>query len=237
MASTESLAVRRSITCTVALAILGSFSLIAGCVTRDAYPDYWPALPEVPKSGCADISGRYRNEAIQTGNCFAGTGAYKASWDCDLRLNWALGEPVIAADEHWVEIRQPEPDQIVIVTATEARVLRRSAGDFDCDEDGIVVSEYASIFSKQDQSTGTNATMTAMELLVASGGVSRLGLHFRRAADGSLVAKLWETSSGLLLAIPFHVSSLHYLRWATWADEATGIEAPAAEVPAAEPRP
>ena len=227
----------RPVTCSVALAVLASFTLVAGCVTRDPYPDYWPALTEVPKSACADISGRYRNEAIQTGNCFAGGRAYKASWDCDLRLDWALGEPVIAADEQWVEVRQPEPDQIVIVTATETRVLRRSAGDFGCDDDGIVVSEHASIFSEQGQSTGANATLTAMELMVASGGVSSLTLRFRRAADGSLVARLSESSSGLLLAIPFHRSSLHYLRWGVWTDEATGIEAPAAEIPAEESRP
>jgi hypothetical protein len=157
--------------------------------------------------------------------------------DVGLRLDWALGEPIIAADEQWVEIRQPEPDQIVIVTATEKRVLRRSVGDFDCADDGIVVSEHASVFSEQGQSTGANATLTAMELLVASGGVSSLTLHFRRAADGSLVARLSEISSGLMLAIPFHVSSLHYLRWGVWTDEATGIEVPAAEVPAAEARP
>ena len=74
-------------------------------------------------------------------------------------------------------------------------------------------------------------------LLVASGGVSSLKLHFRHAADGSLVARLSESSSGLMLAIPFHVSSLHYLRWGVWTDEATGLEVPAAEVSAAEARP
>jgi hypothetical protein len=237
MTSTESQATCRPVNCNVALAVLASFTLIAGCVTRDPYPDYWPALNAVPKSACADISGRYRNEAIQTGNCYAGDRAYKAGWNCDLRLNWALGEPVNAADEQWVEIRQPEPDQIVIVTATETRVLRRSAGDFACDDDGIVVSQHASIFSEQGQSTGANATLTAMELMVASGGVNSLTLHFRRAADGSLVARLSESSSGLVLAIPFHMSSLHYLRWGVWTDEATGIETPAAEIPAEESPP
>lgn len=229
----------RPVTTTVALAILASVAGIAGCVTRDAYPDYWPALTKVLKSACPDISGRYRNEAIQTGKCLVGSRTYKAQWDCDLRLNWALGEPVIAADEQWVEIRQPEPDQIVIVTSTETRVLRRSAGDFDCDEDGIVMSEHASTFSEQGQSKGANATLTAMELLVASGGVNSLTLSFRRAADGSLVAKVSESSNGLMLAIPFHMSSLHYLRWGAWADEPRAIvtEAePGSEAPeAAEP--
>jgi hypothetical protein len=192
-------------------------------------------MTTVPGSACADITGRYRNEAIQTGECYAGDTAYKAQWDCDLRLNWALGEPVTAAHEEWVEIRQPDADQIVIVTSGETRALRRSAGDFDCDDEGIEVSQHASTFSKKDESQAVNATTTAMELLVASGGVNSLSLHFRRAADGSLVAKLSENSSGLILAIPYHLSSLHYLRWATWSDEADGSEAPATAAPPPSP--
>jgi hypothetical protein len=208
----------------VALAWCSSLAGLTGCVTRDPYPDYWPALAEVQKSACPDLSGRYRNEALHTGQCY-GTD-YKAQWDCDLRLNWALGEPVIAADEQWVEIRQPDPDQIVIVTSSETRVLRRSAGDFDCDDYGVQVSEHASIFSKQGEGKGANATITAMELLVASGGVSTLSMHFRRAVDGSLVARLSESSNGLLLAIPFHTSALHYLRWGVWTDEPVEDAAP-----------
>lgn len=198
--------------------VIGTACAIAGCVTRDPYPDYWPAMVAVPGSACADIAGRYRNEAIHTGECYAGNTAYEAQWGCDLRLNWALGEPAIAATGQWVEIRQPDPDRIEVVTATGTRVLRRSAGDFDCDEQGIQVSKHASVFAEEDQSTASDATLTAMELLIASGGVNTLTLHFRRAADGSLVAKLSESSSGLMLAIPFHMSALHYLRWATWVD-------------------
>jgi hypothetical protein len=209
----------------VELMVLASVATISGCVTRDPYPDYWPALTEVPKSACPNISGRYRNEALHTGQCY-GTD-YKAQWNCDVRLNWALGEPALAADEQWVEIRQPDPDQIVIVTSTETRVLRRSTGDFDCDDEGVLVSERASIFSEQSASKGVNAYMTTAELLVASGGVNTLKLHFRRAADGSLVAKLSESSDGLVLAIPFHMSALHYLRWGVWMAESTAADSDA----------
>lgn len=207
----------RPVTTIVKLAILTSITTLAGCVTRDPYPDYWPALTAVPKSECPDISGHYRNEALHTGRC-NGTD-YKAQWDCNVRLDWALGEPIVSLYEPWIEIRQPDPDQIVIVTARETRMLRRSAGDFDCDDEGVVVSEHASIFSKTNESKGVNASLTATELLVASGGIASLSLHFRRAADGSLVAKLSESSNGLLLAIPFHMSALHYLRWGVWTDE------------------
>jgi hypothetical protein len=215
--------------------VLGTACGLAGCVSRDPYPDYWPALTTAPKSSCADIAGRYRNEAIHTGRCYAGDSAYKAEWTCDVRLTWALGEPAIASDEQSVEIRQPDADRIEIVTSGATRVLRRSAGDFDCDDEGIEFSQHASTFSKQDESKAANATLTAMELLFASGGVNSLSLHFSRAADGSLVAKLSESSSGLVLAIPYHRSSRHYLRWAAWTDEAGVGEAAAAEAPAAEP--
>ena len=209
----------RPVTTIVKLTIVASITNLAGCVTRDPYPDYWPALMTVPKSACPDISGRYRNEALHTGQCY-GTD-YKARWDCDVRLNWALGEPGVAADEQWVEIRQPAPDQIVIVTSTETRVLRRSSGDFDCDDEGVVVSEHASTFSERNQSKGVNAYLTAGNMLIATGGVNTLKLHFRRAADGSLVAKLTESTNALVLAIPAHMSALHYLRWGLWTQEST----------------
>jgi hypothetical protein len=219
-----------------ALGVLAAAFSLPGCVSRDPYPDYWPALTAAPKSVCADIAGRYRTEAIQTGQqCHADP--YKAQWDCDLRLSWALGQPAIAADESWVEILQPDSDRIEVVTATETRVLRRSAGDFDCDEQGIEVSQYAGALSKTADSKGSNAYMGTMSLLVATGGVNSLTLHFRRAADGSLVARLSESTTGLVFAIPFHRSEAHYLRWAKWSDEAPGREAPAAEAPAAEPPP
>jgi hypothetical protein len=217
----------------VEFTLLASIATLGGCVTRDPYPDYWPALTEVPKSACPDISGRYRNEAVHTGRC-QDTGQ-KAQWDCDVRLNWALGEPDVAADEQWVEIRQSVPDQIVIVTATETRVLQRSAGDFDCDDEGVVVSEHASIFSEQNESKGVNAYMTTAELLVATGGINTLKLHFRRAADGSLVAKLTESTNALVLAIPAHMSTLHYLRWGVWTEESTAAHAAATRD--GEPRP
>lgn len=201
--------------------VIGAACALAGCISRDPYPDYWPALVAGSGSACADIAGRYRNEAIQTGECYTSTSdrRYEAQWDCDLRLSWALGQPAIAAYEPWVEIRQPDPDRIEVVTTTETRVLRRSAGDFDCDDQGIQVSKHASVFAEEGQSTAADATLTAMEMLIASGGVNSLTLDFRRAADGSLVAKLSESSSGLILAIPFHRSALHYLRWAIWVDE------------------
>jgi len=216
-----------------AFAVLALAVSLSGCVSRDPYPDYWPALTAAPKSACADIAGRYRNEAIHTGQCDADP--YKAQWDCDLRLSWALGHPAIAADESWVEILQPDSDRIEVVTATETRVLRRSAGDFDCDEQGIEVSQYAGALSKTADSKGWNAYMGTTSLLLATGGVNSLTLRFRHAADGSLVARLSESATGLVLAIPFHRSEAHYLRWAKWSDEAPGREA--ATAPAAEPTP
>jgi hypothetical protein len=200
------------------LIVIGTACALAGCVTRDPYPDYWPAMVAVPASACTDIAGRYRNEAIQTGECYAGDTAYKAEWDCDLRLNWALGEPAVATTEQWVEIRQPDPDRIEVVTNAEVRVLRRSAGDFDCDARGIVVSQHASAASEEGESKAANAYMTSMLAMLATGGVQTLSLHFRKAADGSLVAELVESMSGLTLAIPTHRSERHYLRWATWVD-------------------
>lgn len=193
-----------------------------GCVTRDPYPDYWPALAAAPASGCPVLAGRYHVEAVETGTCYAGESrAYKADWRCQLELDWALGVDGIARSDGWIELSQPEADQLVVTTESVTRVLRSSAGEFRCEKGILEIVEHASAFSEEGSGKAANATMGTMGLLVGSGGVNSLSRRFSRAADGSLVAELHESSTALILLVPLHRSERHYLRWATWVEPTT----------------
>ncbi len=193
-----------------------------GCVTKDPYPDYWPALAVAPASGCPVLAGRYHVEAVETGTCYAGESrAYKADWRCQLELDWALGVDGIAPSDGWIELSQPEADQLVVTTKYGTRVLRSSAGEFRCEKGVLEIVEHASALSDEGESKATNTLMgTSVALAYASGGVNTLSRRFRRAADGSLVAELYESSTGLILLVPYHRSERHYLRWATWEEPA-----------------
>lgn len=198
--------------------VLAAVVGLDGCVTRDPYPDYWPALAAVPTSGCPDLAGRYHIEAVESGTCYAGESrAYKAEWRCQFDLDWALGVDGVARADGWIELSQPDVDQLVVATGSGTRVLRSSAGEFRCEKGGLEISEHASALSEEGQGKLTNAmTGTGVALMSASGGVNMLSRRFRRAADGSLVAELYESSTGLILLVPYHRSERHYLRWATW---------------------
>lgn len=194
-------------------------TVLGGCVTVDPYPSYWPPLEPLAGSACPDVSGRYRAEAIYTRRCQQYSQAeYKADWHCEIALDWALRVPEIDRSATWIELRQPDPDRIVVVTPSRESVLLRSRGDFDCDDRGIEVSEHASAMAEKDQSTGADVYQATTMAIVATGGISSLTRHFRRASDGSLVAELQQSSNGLLLAIPYHLRDLRYLRWAVWTE-------------------
>ena len=202
--------------------MLAALLALGGCVTQDPYPDYWPPLAVASDPGCPDLAGRYHVEAIETGTCYAGGDpGYKAEWRCRLELDWALGVDGVARSDGWIELSQPEADQLVVTTDEGRRVLRRSADDFRCERGGLEVVEHASALSEQGESKAYNAYLgTTVALFTASGGVNSLSRRFRRAADGSLVAELYESSTGLILLVPYHTSERHYLRWATWEDPA-----------------
>lgn len=220
-------AVGRGLQRTLRLALLlAAVAGLDGCVTRDPYPDYWPALAAVPASGCPDLAGRYHVEAVETGTCYAGAGrAYKAEWRCQFDLDWALGVDGLARSDGWIELSQPEAGQLVVTTESGARVLRSSAGEFRCEKGGLEIVEHASALSEEGESKTSNALMGAsVGLAYASGGVNTLSRRFRRAADGSLVAELHESSTGVILLVPFHRSERHYLRWATWEEPASAVD-------------
>ena len=127
----------------------------------------------------------------------------------------------VARSDGWIELSQPEADQLVVTTESGTRVLRSSAGQFRCEKGGLEIVEHASATSEADEGKIYNAYMgTTLALMAASGGVNTLSRRFGRAADGSLVAELFESSSGLILLVPYHTSERHYLRWATWEEPA-----------------
>jgi len=218
------------------LPVLLALAGLGGCVTRDPYPDYWPPLAVASDPGCPDLAGRYRVEAIETGTCYAGGDrAYKAEWRCRFELDWALGVDGAAPSDGWIQLSQPDPDRLMVTTEHGTRVLRRTAGDFRCERGVLEIVEHASALSEQGESKTYNALMGAsVGLAYASGGVNTLSRRFRRAADGSLVAELYESSTGLILLVPYHRSERHYLRWATWeapAPEGGDRRDPAGDIP------
>jgi hypothetical protein len=208
--------------------LLAAVAGLDGCVTQDPYPDYWPALAAVPASDCPDLAGRYYVEAVESGTCYAGEGrAYKADWRCQLELDWAIGVDGVARSDGWIELSQPDAGQLVVTTESGTRVLRSSAGEFRCEQGVLEISEHASALSEEGQGKATNAMMgTGVALMSASGGVNTLSRRFRRAADGSLVAELYESSTGLMLLVPFHISERHYLRWPAWEEPAPAVGEP-----------
>ena len=67
----------------------------------------------------------------------------------------------------------------MIVTSGETRVIKQSAGDFDCDDEGVTVSQHASTFSKEDES---EASADA----AGQSTFSKLALTTRPAAESTM---------------------------------------------------
>lgn len=226
---------------------------LSGCFAGHAqYPGEWSLPPKAEMSPgpatvaqCPNIEGRYDDQgtlAPDTPEELCGSAHYSkyrtiGDWFCEtsLAVNLAGARP----HDSWVELRQPDPDTLVVVfgdPALDPVTLQRSRGDFECGAEGLTRTLRASTFSfgydegqENAPTKAYNAFATVTNLFLASGGVQTLERSYSPAADGSLVMGVHRHSKGLLVGLPF---SNDFSTYVQWQPQPAGLEAsPGTAVP------
>ena len=95
-----------------------------------------------------------------------------------------------------VRIEQPSEDEIKIAGYGEERTLKKAAGDFTCDKDGLRLAEK-----------------TSSTLLLLLDNVSHESRIFNVAQDGSLVMKSEWHNAGNYTIFPFSVRAEGWVTW------------------------
>lgn len=198
--------------------LLGMSILCAGCAVRGTqYPADWPTLANEHQGRCPLIQGRYLNNGASAAQCPVEGRRWTYAWDCDTTLtsNILTGLPHEGYGSHWVEIKQPDENTIVVTMAegTTPVTLKQGSGDFSCDSNGVTISRSGSSFSQAGVSEVGNVLVTTVNGLVGSGGVDTLSRRFERARDGSLVMKVTTSSYTSYVFIPTYVSWSQYVHW------------------------
>lgn len=210
---------------TAACAALVMELLLGGCrhTNTARYPEQWSRPQSSAPNLCPQLTGRYHNrgELAESTPCGSTRHEFRGQFRCDTSLARNLGD-VDAGD--WVELRQPDPDTLVIVSSdptVEVREWHRSHGDFSCGEHGLARTLHASLMSLGDNSASApgalsafNGAGTLFDLATAgAAGVRTLTRTFSTAADGSLVMDVATSEGGVMLLVPFHTLDEGYVRW------------------------
>jgi len=169
------------------------------------YPQSWSPLSEPEKVSCPSIAGKYKaasvpNPEYKKTSCEPAVGR---GWFCHSLPEDLLGLKAKIKNESWVEIKEHIGLDLEITlgendTIGQKTVLKSEKDQFECTEDGVVVK-------------------VGPEFMVGAGAVgANLGYKyaFRKALDGSLIAK--ETTSGgglILFVIPIAGSSVQWWKW------------------------
>jgi hypothetical protein len=208
------------------IALLGLAS--AGCVSTSSmpYPKDWSPSSAIEKSQCPKIAGRY----VNVGEIAHGTNprlfqtGYRYRYLADWRSNPMLSDNIAGGGSgEWVELRQPDTDTLIMVSSDAAvavRELHRSNGDFSCSTRGLERQLHAGLTSVGDNSDHTSVALTGingMEMAYAAalgtGGMRTLTRSFNLASDGSLVMRVSQSETGLLLLVPYHQKNETFVRW------------------------
>lgn len=195
--------------------------LLSGCVgvSRIDYPTDWPASQKFDAGTYPTISGRYASRGELRGDGWGrpGRGGINPNeWygSKDLLDNLITG--VIVGREKSIELSQPDADtlQIVVPNSPENKqwTLRRSHGDFDCNDSGLKVSATGSLFAGSTKYVASDIMMTTVGMMVLSGGVVSNSRSFRPLDDGSLLMEVTRNGfAAHLFVIGWDTRS--YVRW------------------------
>lgn len=193
-------------------AVLAIF-LLASCViaTNPKYPADW-AAPDTRRLGrCPAIEGIYGSTgsmALETGvRCSAHSTAKTGEWQCslDLAANLGLGRSAGLP----VELRQPDGEtlEITVLSANDPiRTVLKEGTDFRCDADSLYFSGTENVFGSK--------AMSAVGLVVLTGGVSNHTRAFAKAENGELVMTVRGRMLFFYVGFPTVMSGTSYVRWA-----------------------
>lgn len=187
--------------------------LLAGCViaTNPKYPADW-AAPDTRRLGrCPAIDGIYGSNgsmALETGvDCSTPRTAKTGEWQCSLDLATNLG---LAGSGGWpVQLRQPDGEtlEVTVFSAPEPiRTVLKDGKDFRCDADSLYFSGTENVFGSK--------AMSALGLLILTGGVSNHTRAFARAESGELAMTVRGRMLFFYVGLPITMSGTSYVRWA-----------------------
>ncbi|HSB25829.1 MAG TPA: hypothetical protein VLE94_22240 [Burkholderiaceae bacterium] len=187
---------------------------LAGCMTvslNPPYPPDWPA-PVADRVGvCPSISGRYVNLGqmhLEAGASCEGTDRPEDGlWDCSVLLTSNLGLPVsgpVAA------LAQPDADTLTVSVTGDDRVPRevrqlRRGRDFQCDAESLFFSDTRSMLGSPG--------MTALGIVMLSGGINHHSRAFARNAAGELVMTVRQRTTGYHLLFGWSGTTTNHVRW------------------------
>ena len=186
--------------------------LLAGCVVgkNPNYPAEW-AAPDTRRLGrCPAIEGVYvgaGSMALETGvECSTHSTAKKGDWQCSMDLATNLG--LAGSGGSPVRLRQPDGETLEVTLLSENAAIPtvlKEWKDFRCDADSLYFSGTENVFGSK--------FMSAMGLVVLTGGVANHTRAFARAESGELVMTVRGRMLFFYVCFPIAMSGTSYVRW------------------------
>jgi hypothetical protein len=189
-----------------------AIGLLAGCVvaTNPNYPAEWATLDTRRLGHCPAIEGIYVSTgsmALETGvECSTHSTAKKGDWQCSLDLATNLG--MAGSGGAPVRLRQPDGETLEVTPLSENATIPtvlKEGKDFRCDADSLYFSGTENVFGSK--------FMSAVGLVVLTGGVANHTRAFARAENGELVMTVRGRMLFFYVGFPIATSGTSYVRW------------------------
>ena len=162
--------------------------------TPDYPPSNWAATDTTMIGQCPDISGTYVNKSeiahyFSDFDCNSRKPSNSSgSWSCSEYITNNFGIPDEINDV--IEIKQPNDKSIIVTTLSDKQPIKHFeltrgpiAGDFVCNNDGLVFSNSGSLLPN---------ALGVLGALTLQGGLISNTRSFRRTKDGALVMTVRE---------------------------------------------
>jgi hypothetical protein len=185
--------------------------LLAGCVVgrNPKYPAEW-AAPDTRRVGhCPVIEGSYSSTgamALETGvDCSTPRTAKTGEWQCSVDLAANLG--LTGGGGTSVQLHQlnGETLEVTVFSTEPTRSILKEGKDFSCDAESLYFSGTENVFGSK--------AMSALGLVVLTGGVSNHTRAFARAENGELVMTVRGRMLFFYFGFPIAMSGTSYVRW------------------------
>jgi len=207
--------------------------LLPGCVavSRIDYPRDWAPTHKVEAGTCPRIAGIYKDPGTLRGQGTMNGTKYRNpnAWNGDTYLLTNLVKTTDASAVFATEIAQPDSDTLIIQTSSDPTSqqwqLRRSRGDFDCNESGMTMSASGGFFAGSTKYAAADAMVTTIGVLLLSGGVVSHTRSFRPLDDGSLLMEVTQNgfmAHGVVLGWDYR----SFVRWERTDAERTDLSEP-----------
>jgi hypothetical protein len=178
--------------------LAGTCLLSLSCFSREPYPSHWAELLAAPSGACAEISGAYYNSCTPSSgssNCLAEGGLAALLF----RKYPATFHPKLATVNR-VTIEQPSSRHLVVKAWQGSMLLRVeeiALAARECSRNGILI-RGGPTFANIENAAGYGSS----------------SVHFRKDANGDLVAWVHFHFTGIVLLVPASVTGTTWYRFA-----------------------